>query len=139
MTSSLKMLGRDWGGDPKPRVGPLGMAPVKRGGPVRKKVEEFGPIMYVDILGPVIGITDERSHVLTVQDWHSKYAVATFISHQESAKVVETLMAIWIPSFGLPGSIRSEKGKEFKDQVWRALCDQNQNCYLLNIHSILIL
>ena len=81
------------------------MGPAKQGGPVRKKVEEFGPIMYVDILGPVIGITDERCHVLTIQDRRSKYAVATFISNQEPAKVVETLMAVWIPSFGLPGSI----------------------------------
>ena len=36
-------------------------------------------------------------------------------------------MAVWIPNFGLPGSIRSEKGKEFEDQVWQALCDQTMN------------
>ena len=60
---------------------------------MRKKVEEFGPIMSVDILGPVIGITDERCHVLTIQDRRSRYAVATFISDQEPAKVMETLMA----------------------------------------------
>ena len=83
--------------------------------------------MYVDIVGPVIRITDERCHVLTVQDRRSKYAVATFISNQEPAKVVETLMAVWIPSFGLPGLIQSEKGEKFEDQVWRAMCDRTQN------------
>ena len=79
--------------------------------------------MYVDIVGPVIGITDERCHVLTVQDRCSKYAVATFISNQEPARVVDRLMAVWIPNFGIPGSIQSERGKVFEDQVLRALCD----------------
>ena len=118
------MIGKDWGGDPKPRVGLLGMGPGKPGGlGVRSKMGDFGPVMYVDIVGPVIGITDERCHVLTIQDRRSKYAVATFISNQEPAIVVDKLLVVWIPNFGIPGSIRSERGKVFEDQVWWTLCD----------------
>ena len=70
------------------------MGPVKRGFSVRKKVEEFGPIMYVDILGPVIGITNERCYVLTIQDRRSKYAVATFIPNQEPARLFKMLVVV---------------------------------------------
>ena len=40
--------------------------------------------------------------------------------------VVDRLMAVWIPDFGLPGSIRSEMGEGFEEQVWQALCDRTQ-------------
>ena len=87
---------------------------------------DFSPFMYVDIVGPVIGITDERCHVLTVQERHFKHAVATFISNQEPAGVVDRLIAVWIQNFSIPGSIRSKKGKVFEDHVWRAMCDRTQ-------------
>ena len=99
------MIGKDWGGEPKPRIGPLGVGPARRRSSVRKKVEEFGPVMYVDILGPMIGIKNERCYVLTVQDRRSKYAVATFIPNQEPARVVKTLVVVWILTFGLLGLI----------------------------------
>ena len=71
-----------------------------------------------DIVGPVIGITDGRCHILTIQDRRSKYPVTTFIFNQEPTMVVDRLMAVWIPDFGLPGLIRSEMGKGFEEQVW---------------------
>ena len=50
-------------------------------------------------------------------------ALANFILNQESAPVVEQLMVSWVQDFGFPGSIRSELGRVFEEQVWGALCD----------------
>ena len=73
-----RLSDKDWGGGPKPKVGPIGMRPGKPGmGPqplgAKSKTDYFGSILYVDILGPVVEITEERCFVLTIRNRRSFY------------------------------------------------------------------
>ena len=102
-----KVLGKDWGGDPKPKVEPLGLGPGRPGmvlGAREKAKCQFGMVLYVDILGPVIEAVGKRCYVLAMQERRSKYALVDLIPNMEPRTVVEQLLVRWVQDFSFPRS-----------------------------------
>ncbi len=54
------------------------------------------------------------------------------VKNMEAATIADALVAGWVSCFGVPAVITSDRGPQFRSEVWEALCKR------LNIHHITI-
>lgn len=84
-----------------------------------------GERIYIDLVGP-LPLTNENRYILSVQCGFTKFAQAYPIRNKEAETTANCLVNHWISTHGCPGSVHSDQGSEFRNKVWKSLCDRLQ-------------
>ena len=76
----------------------------------------------VDIMGPIPEIDDGNKYILVLGDYLSKWTEAYALKNHISQTVADIIMEQFISRFGVPRSLRSDQGPEFKFDLIAELC-----------------
>ena len=99
-------------------------------------------VLYLDLMGPLLEISQGDRFILTMQDGFSKYACAHPIPFKEGEVVANQLITSWLNKFGYPVTIHSNQGTEFENKIWHGLGDcleiQKTNTLAYNPNSNLM-
>lgn len=71
--------------------------------------------VYLDIVGPIDPPSRRRhSYILTMKDDFSKFILAKPVRQKTAQEVTATFLKAWVLRFGMPGTIVTDQGNEFK-------------------------
>ena len=65
---------------------------------------------------------DGTEYVLVLTDVFSKFAMARATVDQTAESVIRVLVKDWIPHYGAPIQLHSDRGRQFESQVLHLLC-----------------
>ena len=85
-----------------------------------------GEVLYVDLVGPMPKSHKDNLFICTMQDGFSKFVSAVMIPCKEAPVVANAVLEGWITKFGCPDRIHTDQGTEFKNKLWKELCDRLQ-------------
>lgn len=81
----------------------------------------------VDIMGP-FPCTKWNRYVLTAMDYFSKWPEAFAITDQEAEAIADAVVEGVFSRFGAAVTIHSDQGRNFKSQVFAAMCESAWEC-----------
>lgn len=81
-----------------------------------------GQIVGIDFVGPLPG-RHSTKHILTVVDHYSKHAEAYITNDCTAATTARILTTKYIPSYGAPEQIVSDRGTAFTSRLMQELCE----------------
>ena len=76
----------------------------------------------IDIMGPFPESSRGNKYVLVVVDSFSKWMQAWAIPNIEARTTAEVLVNQFISIFGVPASIKSDRGRQFECELFREMC-----------------
>ena len=78
----------------------------------------------MDLCGPMERTTAGNRYVLVIGDYFSKFTMPIAIENKTQEVVAEALVTRWIPLFGMPEVIHTDRGTEFDNMLMRELCER---------------
>ena len=78
----------------------------------------------MDICGPMQVTSRNNKYVLVIGDYFSKFTMPIAIEDKTMVSVAEALVMRWIPLFGTPEVIHTDRGNEFENDLLRELCER---------------
>ena len=101
--------------DTKPNAAPQSLSSIPKG-----PLEEI----MVDFLGPFQEAQSHRyRYVLQLQDVFSRFLIFEPTIDSTAQTAAEVLKNRWLSIFGMPSSLRSDRGKHFTAEVFERLCE----------------
>ncbi len=77
--------------------------------------------IHIDLVGPLT-ISLGHSHILTIIDRTSRWMEAIPLTNTAATDVAAALFSGWISRFGVPDTIKSDRGPQFTSNIWNSLC-----------------
>jgi hypothetical protein len=77
--------------------------------------------LHVDLVGP-LQHSYNLNYIFTIIDHTSKWMEAIPLSDTSTAACAKALTFTWIPHFGVPKMITSDRGLQFTSNLWFKLC-----------------
>ena len=77
----------------------------------------------MDIVGPLPPSEDHR-YLLTIVDRHSRWPEAIPLKEISAASCAAAFIRCWLPRYGVPDSIVTDRGAQFTGALWRDLLEQ---------------
>ena len=90
--------------------------------PLPAPTERFSAI-HVDCVGP-FPENNGFKFLFTIIDRWTGWPEAVPIADTTTANLVDALIQRWIPIFGVPDSITSDRGAQFLSELWNTLCER---------------
>ena len=78
--------------------------------------------VHVDLMGPLPVSSDYSKYVLTMRDRETGFLVTSALTDKTASSVVTALKSNFISSFGVPGLIISDNGREFTSNEFETFC-----------------
>jgi transposase InsO family protein len=91
-----------------------GMKSVRVGAPFER--------IAADIVGPFQETEGQNTCMLVVEDYFSKWVEAYAMPNQEAETIASKLVEEWIPRFGAPLELHTDKGANFEAKVMKEVC-----------------
>ena len=77
--------------------------------------------VHVDLVGP-LPESNGFSYLFTIVDRTSRWPEAIPIKSITAAECAGAMLRYWIPLFGIPSVITSDRGSQFTSSIWSLLC-----------------
>ena len=77
--------------------------------------------IHVDLVGP-LPQSQGFSYLFTIIDRTSRWPEAVPVLHTTAEECAKVLLRSWIPVFGVPAVITSDRGAQFTSSIWSSLC-----------------
>ena len=77
----------------------------------------------IDLAGPLPPGENGERYILGIIDNFSRFVALVPLRHGTATEVAKGLMKNWICLFGTPGSIHSDRGTEFENELLKTLCE----------------
>ena len=77
--------------------------------------------IHVDLVGP-LPQSDGFSYLFTIIDKSTRWPEAVPLKSTTAEECARVILHSWIPLFGVPSVITSDRGAQFTSSVWSALC-----------------
>ena len=77
--------------------------------------------IHVDLVGP-LPQSNGFSHLFTIVDRTSGWPEAVPLQSTTAEECAKVLLRTWIPTFGVPAIITSDRGAQFTSSIWSSLC-----------------
>jgi hypothetical protein len=77
--------------------------------------------IHVDLVGP-LPQSDGFSYLFTIIDRSTRWPEAVPLKSTTAEECAKVILRSWIPLFGVPSVITSDRGAQFTSSVWSALC-----------------
>ena len=77
--------------------------------------------IHVDLVGP-LPQSNGFSYLFTIIDRSTRWPEAVPLQSTTAEECAKVLLRSWIPIFGVPAVITSDRGAQFTSSVWSALC-----------------
>ena len=90
--------------------------------PLPPPTRRFGAI-HVDCVGPFPPNEDMHSLFTIIDRWTS-WPEAIPVADTTASTLANVLIKRWIPNFGVPQSITSDRGAQFTSDLWKGMCDK---------------
>lgn len=100
-----------------PKLGQLGLM-------IPTRVDTAWERIAIDLVGPITKTAKGNSHILSVIDMFTKYAIAIPLKDQKAETIADALFKLVFTKFGLPKEILSDEGTNLKGHVVQKLCDK---------------
>lgn len=78
--------------------------------------------IYLDVVGPLDTDNYKYSYILTIQCELSKYTEAYPLVTKQAQEVARVFVNNFILRYGVPGSIATDRGKEFMSSTFKEVC-----------------
>ena len=78
--------------------------------------------VHVDLVGPLAS-SQGYTHLLTVIDRFTRWPEAIPLTQTDAALIGGAFALHWVARFGVPKDITSDRGPQFKSNIWRALAE----------------
>jgi Integrase core domain len=85
--------------------------------------------IHIDIVGP-LPPSQGHTHIFNMIDHTTRWLEAIPLLSTSSKSCAEALISSWISRFGIPHTIKSDRGSQFTSSIWHSLSS------LLNISNI---
>ena len=89
---------------------------VRKQGPVRPN-----DCIAIDIVGPLPLSVDRKQYLLVMMDEFSKFCIVSALRTKEAQPIARAFMESWIQRFGVPVSIRSDRGLDTHSLILQEL------------------
>ena len=77
--------------------------------------------LHVDLVGP-LPTSQGFSHIFTIIDRTTRWPEAVPLKSTTAEECARAILRHWIPIFGVPSLITSDRGAQFTSSVWSSLC-----------------
>ena len=77
--------------------------------------------IHVDLVGP-LPESNGFSYLFTIIDWTSRWPEAVLVKSITAEECARAMLRHWIPLFGIPSVITSDRGSQFTSSIWSQLC-----------------
>ena len=84
--------------------------------------DERFSIISVDLVGPLPPSRGYR-YLLTIMDRSTRFPHAIPLTDITAKSVAEAFFVHWIPFFGVPVQIVSDRGAQFSGSLWANMCE----------------
>jgi Integrase core domain len=75
--------------------------------------------VHIDIVGL---LPEGFTYVLTIIDRATRWLEATPMKTMDTAACVDAMIQCWVPRYGVPAILTSDRGTQFVSAVWQSLC-----------------
>jgi cleavage and polyadenylation specificity factor subunit 1 len=79
----------------------------------------FGSI-HVDIVGP-LPVSEGMTYLFTIVDRYTRWPEVIPMPNALAETCAKALLRVWIPRFGVPDDLTSDRGPQFTSQLWTEL------------------
>lgn len=76
----------------------------------------------LDIMGPLNETERQKSYVLVIKDYFTKWVEAFPLANDKAETVAEVLASEWVCRYGAPQVLHSDQGRNFESEVFQKMC-----------------
>jgi transposase InsO family protein len=80
--------------------------------------------LHIDLVGPLPTSRDGQKYLLTMVDRSTRWLEAVPLRDMEAATVADAFTREWLPRFGVPACITTDRGTQFSSSTWSSLCER---------------
>jgi cleavage and polyadenylation specificity factor subunit 1 len=80
--------------------------------------------LHIDLVGPLPASRDGLKYLLTMVDRSTRWLEAVPLKDMEATTVADAFTREWLPRFGVPACITSDRGTQFSSSTWSGLCER---------------
>jgi cleavage and polyadenylation specificity factor subunit 1 len=78
--------------------------------------------LHMDIVGPLPVSSEGFRYVLTIIDRSTRWLEVFPLKDIEAASIADCFIRQWVPRFGIPAKITTDRGTQFTASTWASLC-----------------
>jgi transposase InsO family protein len=78
--------------------------------------------IHMDLVGPLPISSEGFRYVLTIIDRSTRWLEAIPLKDIEAATIADSFVREWLPRFGVPAKVTTDRGTQFTASTWSSLC-----------------
>jgi len=78
--------------------------------------------VHLDLVGPLPVSSDRLRYLLTIIDRSTRWLEAVPLRDIEAVTVADAFVREWLPRYGVPAAVTTDRGTQFSSATWTVLC-----------------